>query len=383
MTYDIFNPPQLGPAKGWNNAMLAPAGGRVLFIAGQTARNADGEFPAGGFVEQFAAALDNVLVALEAAGGTPADIGRMSLYVTDVQAYRDSLKELDQSIITKPGNIGEKGVTCKILGLGCDDYKGIDTNWLVINSLKAIGKFGKRVEPLAGFETEFIDLTTKKIRPCLNCDHYTDMPHGGKRWKGDAYPAPDTYGCVIKHDYFAEEVLPRYAEADGVIYGSSVCALAPSTTFRLFAERLVRGIWTGWNNLKPTANIAVSYDLEGGHESCLNIMNTCNRWVEALPVSWPHGTRANGNPLESDDIVVKDDPIARSLSVINARRVAEFAMVKKLAQQEIGEELYKREFYFVLHPPHGNATWEWSRLDKEEEEYMLNLSPNDVAELGK
>jgi hypothetical protein len=57
--------------------------------------------------------------------------------------------------------------------------------------------------------------------------------------------------------------------------------------------------------------------------------------------------------------------------------------VKKLAQQEIGEELYKREFYFVLHPPHGNATWEWSRLDKEEEEYMLNLSPNDVAELGK
>jgi len=96
VTYDIFNPPQLGPAKGWNNAMLAPAGGRILFIAGQTARNADGEFPAGGFVEQFAAALDNVLVALAAAGGTPADIGRMSLYVTDVQAYRDSLKELGQ-----------------------------------------------------------------------------------------------------------------------------------------------------------------------------------------------------------------------------------------------------------------------------------------------
>jgi len=94
VTYDIFNPPQLGPAKGWNNAMLAPAGGRVLFIAGQTARTADGTFAEGGFVEQFAAALDNVLAALEAAGGTPADIGRMSLYVTDVQAYRDSLKEL-------------------------------------------------------------------------------------------------------------------------------------------------------------------------------------------------------------------------------------------------------------------------------------------------
>jgi enamine deaminase RidA (YjgF/YER057c/UK114 family) len=96
MTYDIFNPPQLGPAKGWNHAMLAPAGGRVLFIAGQTARRADGTFAEGGFVEQFAAALDNVLVALEAAGGTPADIGRMSLYVTDVQAYRQSLKALGE-----------------------------------------------------------------------------------------------------------------------------------------------------------------------------------------------------------------------------------------------------------------------------------------------
>jgi len=96
MTYDIFNPSQLGPAKGWNNAMLAPAGGRVLFIAGQTARRADGTFAAGGFVDQFAAALDNVLVALRAAGGTPADIGRMSLYVTDVQAYRDSLKALGE-----------------------------------------------------------------------------------------------------------------------------------------------------------------------------------------------------------------------------------------------------------------------------------------------
>jgi len=94
VTYDIFNPPELGPAKGWNNAMLAPAGGRVLFIAGQTARSADGVVPDVGFVEQFAAALDNVIAALDAAGGTPADIGRMTVFVTDVAAYRASLKAL-------------------------------------------------------------------------------------------------------------------------------------------------------------------------------------------------------------------------------------------------------------------------------------------------
>ncbi len=296
---------------------------------------------------------------------------------------RGTLEALDETIVTQPGSPGEGGVTCKILGLGCDDYKGIDTNWLIVNSLKAIGKFGRRIEPLASFETEFIDLTSKKVRPCLNCDHYTDMPYGGKRWKGAEYPSPDSYGCVLKKDYCAQDLLPRYAEADGVIYGSSVCALAPSVTFRLFAERLVRGIWAGWNNLKPTANIAVSYDPEGGQESCLNIMNTCNRWVEAVPVSWPHGTVANGGPLSSKQIAVKDDPMATSLSVINARRIAEFALMIKLAKQEIGEEIYKREFYFVLHPPHGDAPWEWSRLDKEEEEYMLNLSPSALAKLGE
>jgi multimeric flavodoxin WrbA len=293
------------------------------------------------------------------------------------------LKELDQTLITRPKKVEDQGVTCKILGLGCDDHRGADTNWLIVNSLKAIGEFGRKIEPIAGFETEFIDLTGRKVRPCLNCDHYTDMPHGGKRWKGPEYPGPDTYGCVIKHDDCAQDILPKYAEADGVIYGSSVCALAPSITFRLIAERLVRGIWAGWNNLKPSANIAVSYDLEGGQESCLNIMNTCNRWVEGVPVSWPHGTPAHGGPPGSKEIVVKDDAMAKALSVINARRVAEFALMRKLARQEIGEELYKNEFYFVLHPPHGDATWEWSRLDKEDEEYMNNLSVDALAKLGK
>ena len=94
MTYEIFNPPALGPAKGWNNGMLAPPGGRVLFIAGQTARGTDGRVPETEVVDQFAAALDNVLSVLRAAGGTPADIGRMTVYVTDIQAYRDSLGPL-------------------------------------------------------------------------------------------------------------------------------------------------------------------------------------------------------------------------------------------------------------------------------------------------
>ena len=34
MTFEIINPESLGAPRGWNNGMLAPAGGRVLFVAG-------------------------------------------------------------------------------------------------------------------------------------------------------------------------------------------------------------------------------------------------------------------------------------------------------------------------------------------------------------
>lgn len=96
MSYEIFNPPALGPARGWNNGMLAAAGGRVLFIAGQTARAENGRVPDSDFVTQFGSALDNILEVLAAAGGSPTDIGRMTVFVTDVQVYRDSLRELGE-----------------------------------------------------------------------------------------------------------------------------------------------------------------------------------------------------------------------------------------------------------------------------------------------
>lgn len=96
MSYEIFNPESLGPAKGWNNGMLAPAGGRVLFIAGQTARDASGRVPAVDFVAQFASALDNALEVLRQAGGRPEHVGRMTVFVTDIDAYRDNLRPLGE-----------------------------------------------------------------------------------------------------------------------------------------------------------------------------------------------------------------------------------------------------------------------------------------------
>ncbi|HEV8456237.1 MAG TPA: SDR family NAD(P)-dependent oxidoreductase [Gemmatimonadales bacterium] len=92
--FAIVNPEELGAPRGWNNGMLARAGGRTLFIAGQTARDSSGQVPPGDFVSQFDRALGNVLAVLREAGGEPGDIGRFTIYVTDMAQYRASLEPL-------------------------------------------------------------------------------------------------------------------------------------------------------------------------------------------------------------------------------------------------------------------------------------------------
>jgi NAD(P)-dependent dehydrogenase (short-subunit alcohol dehydrogenase family)/enamine deaminase RidA (YjgF/YER057c/UK114 family) len=92
----IINPAELGAPKGWNNGMLARAGGRALFIAGQTARDGSGQVPAADLVSQFDRALGNVLAVLREAGGQPGDLARFTIYVTDMAQYRASLKPLGE-----------------------------------------------------------------------------------------------------------------------------------------------------------------------------------------------------------------------------------------------------------------------------------------------
>jgi enamine deaminase RidA (YjgF/YER057c/UK114 family) len=87
VSFELINPAELGAPRGWTNGVVAPASGRLLFVAGQAGwRDADG--PAPGLVEQFAAALDRTLAVVRDAGGRPADVVRMTVYVTDVAAYR-------------------------------------------------------------------------------------------------------------------------------------------------------------------------------------------------------------------------------------------------------------------------------------------------------
>lgn len=96
MSLEIINPEALGAPKGWNHGLLAPAGGRLLFVAGQTARDESGLVVEGGLLTQWDRALANVLAVVEAAGGGPGDVARMTVYVTDRDAYLASLHDLGE-----------------------------------------------------------------------------------------------------------------------------------------------------------------------------------------------------------------------------------------------------------------------------------------------
>jgi enamine deaminase RidA (YjgF/YER057c/UK114 family) len=78
--------------KGYQNGALV-TGMRTLYVAGQVGWNERQEM-ATGFVAQFAQALDNVLAVVRAAGGTPESVVKMTIYVTDLPAYRDAQREL-------------------------------------------------------------------------------------------------------------------------------------------------------------------------------------------------------------------------------------------------------------------------------------------------
>ncbi|MDT3725736.1 RidA family protein [Streptomyces sp. DSM 41972] len=95
MTAERVNPPDLSPPAGFSHAVVA-TGSRVVFLAGQTALDGDGKVVGDTLPEQFTLALTNLLTALRAAGGSPADLARVTVYATDVAAYREHARELGQ-----------------------------------------------------------------------------------------------------------------------------------------------------------------------------------------------------------------------------------------------------------------------------------------------
>jgi enamine deaminase RidA (YjgF/YER057c/UK114 family) len=86
MALERVNPPSLARPSGFSHAVVAT--GRLVFLAGQVALGADGAIVGDSIAEQFDRALANLLEALRAAGGTPADLASLTVYVVDLDDYR-------------------------------------------------------------------------------------------------------------------------------------------------------------------------------------------------------------------------------------------------------------------------------------------------------
>ena len=93
MSNEIVNAPELGERVGYAHAVVA-SGGRTVYLGGQTALAPDGSIVGSTIVEQFDVAAGNIVTALAAADGQPEHLVSLQVFVTDVAAYRGSLREL-------------------------------------------------------------------------------------------------------------------------------------------------------------------------------------------------------------------------------------------------------------------------------------------------
>ena len=93
MTIEPVNPPELPKPSGFSHAVVT-SGGRLVFLAGQTALDKTGSIVGDDLVTQFEQALGNLLTALRSAGGSPDHLTSLTIYVTDLAGYRASGKEV-------------------------------------------------------------------------------------------------------------------------------------------------------------------------------------------------------------------------------------------------------------------------------------------------
>ena len=121
--FRFVNPESLGPARGYSNGVLAPPGGRLLFVAGQIAWDDRQRIVGPDFVEQFDRALANVIAVVTEAGGRPEQIARVLIYVTDKQEYRSRTREVGERWRARMGRHFPAMALVEVKGLLEDEAK--------------------------------------------------------------------------------------------------------------------------------------------------------------------------------------------------------------------------------------------------------------------
>jgi enamine deaminase RidA (YjgF/YER057c/UK114 family) len=111
MTPVAVNPSALPAPRGFSHGTLA---GNTLYLAGQTGVDAGMRIVPGGIVAQFRQAFGNLLTVLREAGGQPADLVSITIYLTDIpddQAHGREIGEVWRELAGR--------VDPAMAGIGC------------------------------------------------------------------------------------------------------------------------------------------------------------------------------------------------------------------------------------------------------------------------
>jgi enamine deaminase RidA (YjgF/YER057c/UK114 family) len=123
MSFTFINPESLGAPRGYSNGVLAEAGGRLLFVAGQIAWDQQQKIVSADFVEQFDCALANVLSVVTEAGGSCEQVVRLAIYVTDKDEYCARLRDIGERYRARMGRHFPAMILVEVKSLLADEAK--------------------------------------------------------------------------------------------------------------------------------------------------------------------------------------------------------------------------------------------------------------------
>lgn len=114
---NIVRPSHFPKPRGYSDGLIAPAGGRLLYVSGQIAWDKDARIVSTDFATQFLQALDNVIAVVREAGGGTEHIVRLLAFVTDLDEYRAATRAIGEGWRARMGKYYPAMSLVKVAGL--------------------------------------------------------------------------------------------------------------------------------------------------------------------------------------------------------------------------------------------------------------------------
>jgi enamine deaminase RidA (YjgF/YER057c/UK114 family) len=114
MPHEKINPDTLARPHGFAQVVVA-TGSRTVVTSGQVGVDADRKLAGSDYASQAQRAAENVYAAVAAAGGTPADIVRLVIYVVD--PTESNLNDLYQGLAVAARDAGASRTAMTLLGV--------------------------------------------------------------------------------------------------------------------------------------------------------------------------------------------------------------------------------------------------------------------------